>query len=131
MIHAALRLLMPFLCLGKEYLPYMESRFNATKYGDADGYVRLRESKATKVIGVWDDHDYGQGNGNMSFVGKEEVKRLFLDFIDEEAGSERREPGRGIYQDYMIERDGVRVHIVLLDVRYDYDEERNDRLGPA
>lgn len=52
---------------------------------------------------MWDDHDYGSGNGDRSFEGKAEVKQLFLDFIGEPKDSPRREEGRGIYWDYLIE----------------------------
>ena len=38
--------------------------------------------KQTQIIGVWDDHDYGLGNGDKNFIGKELVKQAFFDFID-------------------------------------------------
>jgi len=42
------------------------------------------------------------------------------------------ETGTGLYQDYMVVLgDGSKVHIVVLDVRYDYIVEGNDRLGLA
>jgi alkaline phosphatase D len=41
------------------------------------------------VLGVWDDHDYGIGNGDQYFAGKEVFKKLYLNFIDEPAESER------------------------------------------
>jgi alkaline phosphatase D len=37
----------------------------------------------TKVIGVWDDHDYGNNNGGGSFALKVPMKELFLEFLDE------------------------------------------------
>jgi alkaline phosphatase D len=45
------------------------------------GYRKVRES--TKVIGVWDDHDYGVNNGASNFAKKDEVREIFLDFLDE------------------------------------------------
>jgi alkaline phosphatase D len=64
----------------------------------------------TKVLGVWDDHDYGVGNGDRDFAGKEVFKKLYLNFIDEPAESERRQEGRGLYQDYIITTpEGLRV----------------------
>ena len=59
--------------------------------------------KKTKVIGVWDDHDFGANNGNMHFSKKDINRDIFLDFLDEPKDSLRRlEKGTGIYQDYMI-----------------------------
>ena len=46
--------------------------------------------KSIPVVGVWDDHDYGYGNGDRSFSGKEEIKNLYLDFIDISKESELR-----------------------------------------
>ena len=83
------------------------------------------------MLGVWDDHDYGTGNGDRGFFGKEVFKKLYLDFIDEPAESERRVDGRGLYQDYIITTpEGLRVQLILLDVRFAYDAMTDDRLGP-
>lgn len=80
------------------------------------------------VIGVWDDHDYGQGNGDTTFEYKELAKAAFLNFLDDNT-TDRWMAGRGIYQDYLIVQDGITLHIILLDVRYDYSD--SDRLGDA
>ena len=85
----------------------------------------------TKVLGVWDGHDYGIGNGDRGFVCKDVFKKLYLDFIDEPAESERRLEGRGLYRDYIITTpEGQRVQLILLDVRFAYDPVTDDRLGP-
>ena len=52
-------------------------------------YNQLRNS-GTPIIGVWDDHDYGIGNGDRNFIGKETFKKLYLNFIEESIESERR-----------------------------------------
>ena len=39
--------------------------------------------KGTKIIGVWDDHDYGINDGNKDFYKKDEMRKIFLDFVDE------------------------------------------------
>lgn len=42
------------------------------------------------------------------------------------------EKGTGIYQDYIIKTsEEIKVHIVLLDIRYDFDRKTNDRFGKA
>ena len=44
----------------------------------------------TRVIGVWDDHDYGVDNGGMDFSLKHDVREMYLDFIEEPKDSSRR-----------------------------------------
>ena len=38
---------------------------------------------STKVVGIWDDHDFGGDNSDGTFEHKEVLKEVFLDFIDE------------------------------------------------
>ena len=55
-------------------------------------------TKGTKVVGVWDDHDYGINDGGEEFPLKHETREMFLDFIGEPADSERRlDKEEGIY----------------------------------
>ena len=95
--------------------------------------VYAKFAKETPVIGVWDDHDYGCNNAGKSFKKKNEIREMFLDFIKEPKDSERRtEKNTGIYQDYVImTQDKVKVHIVLVDVRYDFDPAAKDRFGES
>ena len=39
--------------------------------------------KNTKVVGVWDDHDYGLNDGDKTFTKRDLVRDVFLDFVDE------------------------------------------------
>ena len=48
------------------------------------------KNKGTKVIGVWDDHDYGTNDGDMTYPNKIETRDIFLDFVDEPSQSPRR-----------------------------------------
>ena len=93
----------------------------------------MRELNHTRIIGVWDDHDYGIGNGNKDYDKKDGAREIFLDFIGEDRNSDRRtEKQTGLYQDYIIKHQlqnkqgnitqEVTIHVVLLDVRYDYDK---------
>jgi alkaline phosphatase D len=65
---------------------FYESVFRKTK--DFPNYAKLRET--TPVIGVWDDHDYGKDNAGSEFCGKDLIRELYLNFIDEPKDSERR-----------------------------------------
>ena len=88
------------------------------------------QQKGTKVIGVWDDHDYGINDGDKTFKNKHIIRDIFLDYVDEPQDSERRlAKNSPIYQDYIINHNGIKVHIILLDNRFEYDVTTKDRLG--
>lgn len=54
--------------------------------------------KNTQVVGVWDDHDYGLNDGDITFSKKDLVREVFLDFIGEGKDTPRRlENGTGIF----------------------------------
>ena len=44
----------------------------------------------TTIIGIWDDHDFGDNNANKYFSKKEINRDPFLDFLDEPIDSTRR-----------------------------------------
>ena len=62
---------------------YVADRLLKTK--SAEGY-----SKLSRVIGVWDDHDFGTNDGDRHFKFQKRNRKAFLDFIDEPADTERR-----------------------------------------
>ena len=35
----------------------------------------------------------------------------------------------GIYQDYILYHDDLKIHVILIDVRWDFDEKTHDRFG--
>ena len=88
-----------------------------------DDPVYAEFANQTPVIGIWDDHDIGCNNADKTFSKKQEVREMFLDFIGEPEGTARRnEKDTGIFQDYVIiTKDQIKVHIVLVDVRFDFD----------
>lgn len=89
------------------------------------GYVRLKNR--SRIVGIWDDHDYGQHDGDFSNPDKEFFKKHYLDFIEEPADSPRRDrPDGGIYTSYYLDT-GNRVKLILLDIRFNRSEE--DDLG--
>lgn len=92
-----------------------------------DGYLQLRTNR--RVLGIWDDHDYGMDNGNKHNPYKEFARQVFLEFIDEEPNSPRWTRRGGIYEAYTIEATyGSKrsVKLILLDVRFSADEWRDD-----
>ena len=91
-------------------------------------YQRLRNK--TQIVGVWDDHDYGINDGDISFKEKEITQPIWLDFIDEPADSPRRKQ-KGIWDSYYIGKE-QQIKLILLDSRYYKSGGRfsgNDTLG--
>ncbi|KAG0467296.1 hypothetical protein HPP92_018260 [Vanilla planifolia] len=70
------------------------------------GYGRLRQR--TRVIGTWDDHDYGLNDAGKEFGGKNISQRLLLDFLDEPEDSPRRKQA-GVYASYVFGPHGQQV----------------------
>jgi hypothetical protein len=88
------------------------------------GYARLLNE--TRVIGTWDDHDYGINDGDKGYPYRVESQKAFLDFMDEPENSPRREQN-GVYDYHEIDFSNGkkdvnrRVAVHLLDVRFNKD----------
>ncbi|CAI9115336.1 OLC1v1016217C1 [Oldenlandia corymbosa var. corymbosa] len=121
----------PFRVFGKErtigpwknvprFVPSSEQEMK-TKYSiakNAPGYSALRHK--SKVIGTWDDHDYGLNDAGKEFGAKDTNQRLLLDFLDEPLDSPRRKQA-GVYASYTFGPKGRQVKVILLDTRYHRD----------
>ncbi|KAG2243153.1 hypothetical protein Bca52824_094997 [Brassica carinata] len=84
----------------------------------------LSQRKA-RVIGTWDDHDYGLNDAGKEFDRKVVNQRLMLDFLDEPIDSPRRKQA-GVYASYMFGPSNRRVKVIVLDTRYHRDPLRSD-----
>jgi alkaline phosphatase D len=84
-------------------------------------YTALRQQ--TKIIGVYDDHDYGHGNSGSDNEKRAKAQQLLLDFLDEPPESPRRAQ-QGVYASYTYGPPGRQVKVILLDGRY-HREPRN------
>ena len=80
-------------------------------------YTLLRESK-TKILGIWDDHDFGINDGDKFYEKKDIMKKLFLDAMDEPQDSPRRTNPNGIYFSTYLH---PKIKLILLDNRYQND----------
>jgi alkaline phosphatase D len=94
-------------------LPDLSRRYQTEK--DKPDYKQLREQ--CRVIGVWDDNDYGVSDGGKENRNKVACQQLLLDFLDEPPDSSRRKQA-GVYTAYTFGPAGKRVKIILLDGRY-------------
>ena len=93
-------------------------------------YAALREE--TRVLGTWDDHDFGYNNAGREWEEKEFAQRVFLDFLGEPHSSPRRHR-EGVYESYTFRGLGARgdrsARLVLLDCRYHMSHEDGVLLG--
>jgi alkaline phosphatase D len=78
-----------------------------------------------KILGTWDDHDFGGNNSNGTYSGKRESQKIFLDFLGESENSDRRKQ-EGIYNSYTFGK----LKFILLDNRFFLDlDPRAEVLG--
>lgn len=99
-----------------EDMAVLEEKYRQQK--QQPDYAQLAAS--TRVIGVWDDHDYGVNDGGKEYPQREESQRLFWDFVGEPSSSPRRQQ-RGVYSAHTFGPAGKQVKIILLDSRYHRD----------
>ncbi len=78
-------------------------------------YKRLTES--TKILGTWDDHDYGMNDGGVTFSAKAKSQQAFLNFLKVGQNDSRRDQ-EGVYYSEQIQTEGHIVEVILLDTRY-------------
>lgn len=72
---------------------------------------------STKVLGTWDDHDYGLNDGGEEYSMRDESQQLFLDFMDVPKDDPRRHR-QGIYHSELFETRNGSVKVIVLDTRY-------------
>ena len=80
-----------------------------------EDYTKITQSM--KILGTWDDHDYGLNDGGLEYVAKAESQQLFLDFMGVSKTDKRRER-EGVYHSEIIETDKGSVKVIVLDTRY-------------
>ena len=93
-------------------------------------YAKL--ARATRIVGTWDDHDFGINDGGREYPKRAESQQAFLDFVGEPSDSARRRQ-EGLYTSYTLGSGAQSVKVILLDERYHRDEPgpEGDILGAA
>lgn len=76
----------------------------------------LALTDTARVIGTWDDHDYGADDSGIHYKPRSASKEVFLDFFDEPAGSPRRKR-EGVYTSAMLGPEERRIQLLMLDLR--------------
>lgn len=78
-------------------------------------YRAVREK--TPFMAVWDDHDYGQKDGDGSYSGKANARRDFINYWTYIRNSRPLELD-GIYHSKIIGPKNKQVQVIMLDTRY-------------
>lgn len=84
-------------------------------FSSVPGFKKLRHT--SRVLAIWDDHDYGENDAGIEFPMKVESQRIFLDFLNEPPNSFRRKTP-GTYDSLVVGPPGKRVQFILLDTRF-------------
>ena len=80
-----------------------------------ENYAKLLAS--AKILGTWDDHDYGLNDGGEEFHKKSESQALFLDFMGVSKNDTRRQR-EGVYYSELITTPKGTIKVIVLDTRY-------------
>lgn len=92
---------------------YMKEQYRIQKSNP--GYQKLLTQ--SKVIGTWDDHDYGANDAGEEYPMKYESKKMFLDFLDVKEDDVRRSRD-GVYTSYNYDYGKASIKVILLDARF-------------
>jgi alkaline phosphatase D len=80
------------------------------------GFVKLKAASG-KVLGTWDDHDYGRNDAGAEWEHKDAAQKEFHDFFGTPPDDPRRKR-KGVYHAEVFGPPGQRVQVILLDTRY-------------
>lgn len=120
----------PVLELAATYKPDAFIFLGDNIYGDTDnmdtlqkkynqlaskpGFVQLQTS--SRILAIWDDHDFGRNDAGRGYPYKAASKEIFLNFFKEPTNSERRKH-EGIYDAVYLTKGNKTIQVILLDVR--------------
>ena len=93
------------------------------------GFVKLKAASG-KILGTWDDHDYGKNDAGADWEHKDAAQKEFHDFFDTPADDPRRKQ-KGVYHAEVFGPVGKRVQVVVLDTRYFRSPLKKGKFDPA
>ncbi|MFM7182738.1 MAG: alkaline phosphatase D family protein [Verrucomicrobiales bacterium] len=118
-----------FLFLGDNiYGDTRDMKVLQEKYAALDAvtsWKQLRQS--TRVLGTWDDHDYGENDAGVEYPAKVESAKVQKDFFAIPADHPMRKR-EGVYQSAIFGPQGKRTQILLLDTRYFRSPLRQEKI---
>ncbi len=78
----------------------------------SEGLTALKSR--VNISAIWDDHDFGADNADSTLPFRRESLSLFRSFWMQDYASEED----GVYSSRMIEHQGRKIHLIMLDARY-------------
>lgn len=115
----------------------LEQAFTLVKNSDYKSFLEGCERSDCRIVGIWDDHDFGDNNlvGDLGpnppadspfeNLSKVQRKALLLDFLGEPTRSKVAQEEQ-VYAAYDFERGGVSIRLILLDLRYGRQKPAGD-----
>ncbi|RYV00511.1 metallophosphatase [Shewanella sp. OPT22] len=88
--------------------------------GENQGFKTLKQQ--SKVVAIWDDHDFGENDAGKEYPQKETSRKIMLDFFNEPKTSARYSRTDGIYTSYVYGDNDKKVQVILPDLRWNRDE---------
>lgn len=76
----------------------------------------------TKVMAIWDDHDFGADDAGKNYPEKEASRQIMLDFWNAPEDSPRRTRPDGIYTSKMYGEGDQRIQVIMPDLRWNRDD---------
>ena len=87
------------------------------------GYQKLKET--AKIIGIWDDHDYGWNDAGKYYSKRDSSKQVLMDFLGVDPSSDVWSHD-GVYTSYTFGEHPTQTRVILLDTRYFRDTVVSD-----
>ncbi|WP_299084159.1 alkaline phosphatase D family protein [uncultured Paraglaciecola sp.] len=101
-------------------------------YGDTEDMSELKAKYAkqwskpgmqtmlanTPIIGIWDDHDFGENDAGAEYPQKEASRQIMLDYFKVPKNSPRRKRADGIYTSQIVQQGDIKVQLILPDLRW-------------
>jgi alkaline phosphatase D len=113
------------LFLGDTMYADLDRKVEVTPQVIRDKYAQLArlptfqklKAACPRMLGTWDDHDYGINDAGAEWKHKAEAQQALLDFYGVPAADPRRQR-QGVYHAQVFGPPGQRLQVILLDTRY-------------
>lgn len=86
------------------------------KLASNPNFKKFRQS--TPIVATWDDHDYGQRDGNKFFNGKQTAKEEFIRFWNYPEVNQLKQRPQGIFHTYWAKFNEKKIQVIMLDTRW-------------
>lgn len=120
-----------FIWIGDNiYADTEEPKVMAQKYDALKNNAEYKKfAEKHKIVGTWDDHDYGKNDAGIEYPMKEESKRQLMNFLGVEDKKVLKRPG--VYQSYDLNLAEKKIKLILLDTRWFRTALKRDSITKA